>query len=100
MLAAESAYRIPESRGIPSSPFLPRDPAAHPTLACCPPVCLPAPAAEDLDLLRAGCCNLAKHISNARLFGVPVVVAINRFATDSDAELELVRQEALAAGKS
>ena len=55
--------------------------------------------AENLELLRAGCCNLAKHITNAHLFGVPVVVAINRFATDTDAELELVQQEALAAGE-
>ncbi len=49
--------------------------------------------------MRAGCCNLARHIQNAQKFGVPVVVAINRFATDTDAELEVVRQEALAAGE-
>ncbi|KAL4441199.1 hypothetical protein ABPG77_011436 [Micractinium sp. CCAP 211/92] len=53
---------------------------------------------ENLELVRAGCCNLARHIQNAQKFGVPVVVAINRFATDTDAELEVVRQEALAAG--
>lgn len=53
---------------------------------------------ENLELVRAGCCNLARHIANAQKFGVPVVVAINRFATDTDAELEVVRQEALAAG--
>ncbi|KAF2399594.1 FTHFS-domain-containing protein [Trichodelitschia bisporula] len=53
---------------------------------------------ENVELLRAGCVNLRKHISNARTFGVPVVVAINRFHTDTDAEIEVVRQEALAAG--
>ncbi|KAL4452211.1 hypothetical protein ABPG75_007873 [Micractinium tetrahymenae] len=53
---------------------------------------------ENLELVRAGCCNLARHIANAKKFGVPVVVAVNRFATDTDAELEVVRQEALAAG--
>ena len=54
--------------------------------------------AENLELLRAGCCNLARHIENAKKCGVPVVVALNRFATDTDAELAVVREEALAAG--
>lgn len=58
----------------------------------------PRPPSENLELLRAGCCNLARHIANARTFGVPVVVAINRFATDTDAELGVVQAEALAAG--
>jgi methylenetetrahydrofolate dehydrogenase (NADP+)/methenyltetrahydrofolate cyclohydrolase/formyltetrahydrofolate synthetase len=53
---------------------------------------------ENVEILRAGCCNLRKHISNARSFGVPVVVAINRFATDTEAEIAVVREEALAAG--
>jgi methylenetetrahydrofolate dehydrogenase (NADP+)/methenyltetrahydrofolate cyclohydrolase/formyltetrahydrofolate synthetase len=53
---------------------------------------------ENIELLQAGCVNMAKHISNARSFGVPVVVAINRFYTDTDAEIEVVRKEALAAG--
>ena len=53
---------------------------------------------ENVELLRKGCVNMKKHISNAKSFGVPVVVAINRFATDTDAEIELVRQEAIAAG--
>jgi methylenetetrahydrofolate dehydrogenase (NADP+)/methenyltetrahydrofolate cyclohydrolase/formyltetrahydrofolate synthetase len=53
---------------------------------------------ENVDLLRKGCVNLKKHISNARSFGVPVVVAINRFYTDTDAEIAVVREEALAAG--
>jgi formyltetrahydrofolate synthetase len=51
-----------------------------------------------VELVRAGCCNLARHIANARSWGVPVVVAINRFATDTDAELAAVREAALAAG--
>lgn len=54
---------------------------------------------EHLDLLRAGMTNLMAHIDNAHKFGVPVVVAINRFYTDTDAELELVRQSCLASGK-
>jgi formyltetrahydrofolate synthetase len=53
---------------------------------------------ENLDLLEAGCSNLAVHVRNARRFGVPVVVAINRFHTDTDAEVELVRRKAIEAG--
>ncbi|TDL27475.1 C-1-tetrahydrofolate synthase [Rickenella mellea] len=53
---------------------------------------------ENLDILKEGCKNLAKHIENARKFGLKVIVAVNRFSTDSDAELEVVRTEALAAG--
>ena len=53
---------------------------------------------ENVDLVRAGCCNLSRHISNIRNFGVPVVVAINKFSSDSDAEVAAVREEALTAG--
>jgi formyltetrahydrofolate synthetase len=53
---------------------------------------------ENLDLLAKGLPNLAAHITNARLFGVPVVVAVNRFASDTDAEIALVRKAALEAG--
>lgn len=53
---------------------------------------------ENVEILRAGCVNLKKHISNAKSFGVPVVVAINKFATDTDAEIAVVREEAIAAG--
>lgn len=53
---------------------------------------------ENLPALEAGCANLAKQIQNARLFGVPVVVAVNAFATDTQAELELIREKAIAAG--
>ncbi|KAL2213949.1 FTHFS-domain-containing protein [Sarocladium strictum] len=53
---------------------------------------------ENVEILRAGCVNLKKHIANAKSFGVPVVVAINKFATDTDAEIAVVREEAIAAG--
>ncbi|KAJ5220313.1 C-1-tetrahydrofolate synthase cytoplasmic [Penicillium chermesinum] len=53
---------------------------------------------ENIDILRAGCVNLRKHISNAKQYGVPVVVAINRFDTDTEAELQVIREEAIAAG--
>ena len=53
---------------------------------------------ENVEILRKGCVNLRKHISNARVYGSPVVVAINKFATDTDAEIAVVREEALAAG--
>jgi len=53
---------------------------------------------ENLDLLAKGLPNLAAHIRNARRFGVPAVVAINRFTTDTDAEIELIRKAALEAG--
>ena len=47
-------------------------------------------AEENLDALRAGSSNLIRHIENVAKFGVPSVVAINRFTTDTDAELELL----------
>ncbi|HMM29076.1 MAG TPA: formate--tetrahydrofolate ligase [Aggregatilineaceae bacterium] len=53
---------------------------------------------ENLGLLEAGGGNLAKHIEIARKFGVPVVVAVNRFPTDTDAEVELVKRIADQAG--
>jgi formyltetrahydrofolate synthetase len=53
---------------------------------------------ENLQLLEKGCVNMVKHIQNVRLFGVPVVVAVNRFQDDTTAEIELVRRIALAAG--
>ncbi|KAK9454588.1 formate--tetrahydrofolate ligase-domain-containing protein [Dipodascopsis uninucleata] len=53
---------------------------------------------EDVDLLRKGCANLAKHISNAKQYGLPVVVAVNKFETDTDAEIEVIREEAIKAG--
>jgi methylenetetrahydrofolate dehydrogenase (NADP+)/methenyltetrahydrofolate cyclohydrolase/formyltetrahydrofolate synthetase len=53
---------------------------------------------ENIEILRKGCVNLKKHISNAKSFGVPVVVAINKFETDTAAEIEVLREEAIAAG--
>lgn len=53
---------------------------------------------ENVGLVTAGCCNLARHIENSRMFGVPVVVAINQFTTDTQAELNAVKQAALDAG--
>ena len=53
---------------------------------------------EDVEAVLRGCCNLEKHIENARLFGLPVVVAINRFGSDTDREIEAVRARALEAG--
>src|SRR5262245_33048315 len=58
----------------------------------------PGLSREDLGAVGDGCANLEKQIDNARLFGVPVVVAINVFPTDTEAEIELVRQRSLAAG--
>ena len=53
---------------------------------------------ENLPLLEAGMCNLTRHIEIASQFGVPVVVAVNRFPTDTDAEVELVRDRVNEAG--
>ncbi|MDI3340380.1 MAG: formate--tetrahydrofolate ligase [Sphaerobacter sp.] len=58
----------------------------------------PGLVTENLDALREGVGNLVKQIENVRRFGVPVVVAINEFPTDTTAEIELVRQVALEAG--
>ncbi|HLF90998.1 MAG TPA: formate--tetrahydrofolate ligase, partial [Anaerolineales bacterium] len=58
----------------------------------------PAYTEENLELLEAGCGNMVIHIKNALRFGIPVVVAVNRFKDDTDAEVELVRKHALAAG--
>jgi formyltetrahydrofolate synthetase len=53
---------------------------------------------ENLELLKAGLGNLQHHIKNARRFGVPVVVAVNSFKTDTPAEIEVIRKAALEAG--
>ena len=47
---------------------------------------------ENLDALRKGFVNLEKHIENMQKYDLPVVVAINRFPTDTEAELALLRQ--------
>lgn len=53
---------------------------------------------ENVDLVAKGVANLCKQIENARSFGVPVVVAINKFETDTDAEIEVIRNAAKEAG--
>ncbi len=53
---------------------------------------------ENLDLLEKGISNLAAHIENVKRYGIPAVVAVNRFATDTDAEIELVKKLAVEAG--
>ncbi len=53
---------------------------------------------ENLDLLAAGVPNLERHIRNAAAYGVPVVVAINSFATDTPGEVKLLQQAAMKAG--
>jgi formate--tetrahydrofolate ligase len=55
-------------------------------------------ATEDLVALRKGVVNLEHHIQNVRQFGMELVVAINRFGTDSDAEIAIVREAAEKAG--
>jgi methylenetetrahydrofolate dehydrogenase (NADP+)/methenyltetrahydrofolate cyclohydrolase/formyltetrahydrofolate synthetase len=53
---------------------------------------------ENLELLEKGLPNLLQHVENALKFGVPVVVAINRFKDDSDAEIALIRKRAKETG--
>ena len=53
---------------------------------------------ENLELLEAGLPNLLQHVENALKFGVPVVVAINRFKDDTDAEIALIRKRAKETG--
>jgi len=53
---------------------------------------------ENNEALAKGCENLAKQIENMTLFGIPVVVTINRFAFDRDSEVEIVRKKAIEAG--
>lgn len=50
------------------------------------------------DALRKGLCNLDKHIENMSSYGVPVVVAVNRFAHDTPEEMEIIREHCRAAG--
>ena len=55
-------------------------------------VAKPDLANENLEALKKGAVNLEAHIDNLRKFGLPVVVAINRFGTDTDAELDYIRE--------
>ncbi|MHA1152407.1 MAG: formate--tetrahydrofolate ligase [Alphaproteobacteria bacterium] len=53
---------------------------------------------ENVEAVKAGCDNLKRHVENVKSFGVPVVVAINQFLGDTEAELEAVRATAEAQG--
>src|SRR5438309_1287651 len=53
---------------------------------------------EDLGALRKGFSNLQRHISNMKGFGLPVVISINRFSADTDAEVALVKELSAASG--
>ncbi|WP_193369073.1 formate--tetrahydrofolate ligase [Pelagibius marinus] len=53
---------------------------------------------ENVDALKKGCANLGRHISNVKKFGVPAVVAINRFIKDSEAELAAIQEFAKSQG--
>jgi methylenetetrahydrofolate dehydrogenase (NADP+)/methenyltetrahydrofolate cyclohydrolase/formyltetrahydrofolate synthetase len=55
---------------------------------------------EDLALVKAGLNNLIFHIKNSLKIGVPVVVAVNRFLTDTDAEIDLIKNASISAGAS
>ena len=46
---------------------------------------------ENLQALKDGLGNLEKHVSNVLVFGVPVIVALNKFPSDTDAEIEMVK---------
>lgn len=47
---------------------------------------------EDVVALKKGCANLGRHVANVRRFGVPVVVAINHFVSDTEAEIAAVKE--------
>jgi formate--tetrahydrofolate ligase len=61
-------------------------------------VARPELSKENLGALDKGCANLLRHIENLKGFGVPVVVGINQFSADTDAELNLVESKVGAAG--
>lgn len=53
---------------------------------------------ENVEILEKGCKNLQKHINNAREYGLPVVVAINKMSSDTDREHEVIKKASLEAG--
>lgn len=55
-------------------------------------------ATPNVTAVKAGLCNLEKHLENSRQFGIPAVVAINRFVTDTPEEIETVREHCQALG--
>jgi formate--tetrahydrofolate ligase len=60
----------------------------------------PALLEENIEAVRTGAANLAAHVEIVRRYGIPAVVAINAFPTDTPAEIEAIREVALAAGAS
>jgi formate--tetrahydrofolate ligase len=48
--------------------------------------------AENVDAVKKGCANLGRHVENVKQFGVPAVVAINHFISDTDAEIEAIKE--------
>ena len=54
--------------------------------------------AENVEAVKAGCPNLGRHLENLRKFGVPVVVAINHFVTDTEAEVQAVKDYVASQG--
>ena len=58
----------------------------------------PALLEENVEAVRLGAQNLAKQIENVTMFGIPAVVAINAFPTDTPAEVEAIREVAMASG--
>jgi len=60
----------------------------------------PALTTENVDAVRQGAANLAAHVELVRSYGVPVVLAINAFPTDTDAEHQAIREAADSAGAS
>ena len=55
-------------------------------------------APENVEAVRQGCANLGRHIENVKLFGIPCVVALNHFTTDTPAEIEAVKAYAAEQG--
>ncbi len=53
---------------------------------------------ENVDAVKSGCDNLGRHIANMKKFGVPAVVAINHFVTDTDAEVQAVKDYVASQG--
>lgn len=53
---------------------------------------------EDVSAVEKGCANLGRHVENVKSFGVPVVVAINHFVTDTDAEVQAIKDYVAAQG--
>ncbi|MEL6793345.1 MAG: formate--tetrahydrofolate ligase, partial [Pseudomonadota bacterium] len=53
---------------------------------------------ENVDAVKSGCANLGRHIENIAKFGVPAVVAINHFVTDTDAEVQAVKDYVASMG--